>query len=37
MLKEINKLVNKRHHYLSVILYGNIVLLEVREAGEQSL
>ena len=25
MLKEINRLVNKRHHYLSVILTGNII------------
>lgn len=36
MLKEINKLMNKRHHYLSVILSGNIVLLEVKEAGERN-
>ena len=36
MLKEINRLVNKRHHYLSVILTGNIVVLEVRGAGERN-
>ena len=36
MLKEINRLVNKRHHYPSVILTGNIIVLEVGEAGERN-
>lgn len=29
-----NKLVDRRHHYLFVILARNIILLEVGEAGE---
>lgn len=36
MLKEINSLVNKGHHYLSVILTGSIIMLEVREAGKRN-
>lgn len=34
MLKEVSKCVDKRQHYLSGILTGNIILLEVGEAAE---
>lgn len=34
VLKEMNQLVDKRQHHLPVILTGNVILLEVREAGQ---
>lgn len=34
MIEEINKLMDKRHHYPLVFLSGNSILLEVGEAGE---
>ena len=34
MIEEVNKLMDKRHHYPFVFLVGNSIPLEVGEAGE---